>query len=71
MILHPEDAIVRAPRSRICGPHLYLYHGMVPDTRIGGTFGHEFYGIVGQVGPGFRGDAVALIWPGPRPVGME
>lgn len=71
MILHPEDAILRAPRSRICRPHLYLYHGMVPYTRIGGTFGHEFCGIVEQVGPGSRRGVVALIWPVPRLVGME
>lgn len=70
-ILHPRDAIVRVTRSCICGSDLHLYHGMVPDTRIGSTFGHEFCGIVGQVGPGFRGDAVAMIWPVPRLVGME
>jgi S-(hydroxymethyl)glutathione dehydrogenase/alcohol dehydrogenase len=50
-IEHPEDAIVRVTRSCICGSDLHLYHGMVPDTRIGMTFGHEFCGIVEQVGP--------------------
>ena len=50
-ILHPEDAIVRVTRSCICGSDLHLYHGMVPDTRVGMTFGHEFCGIVEQVGP--------------------
>jgi threonine dehydrogenase-like Zn-dependent dehydrogenase len=54
VILHPEDAIVRVTRSCICGSDLHLYHGMVPDTRIGTTFGHEFCGIVEQVGPGVR-----------------
>ncbi|MCC2981557.1 zinc-dependent alcohol dehydrogenase [Sphingomonas sp. IC4-52] len=53
-ILHPEDAIVRVTRSCICGSDLHLYHGMVPDTRIGMTFGHEFCGIVEQVGPEVR-----------------
>jgi threonine dehydrogenase-like Zn-dependent dehydrogenase len=33
---------------------LHLYHGMVPDTRVGMTFGHEFCGIVEQVGPEIR-----------------
>jgi threonine dehydrogenase-like Zn-dependent dehydrogenase len=49
-ILHPEDAIVRVLRSCICGSDLHLYHGMVPDTRVGMTFGHEFVGIVEEIG---------------------
>jgi len=53
-ILHPEDAIVRVTRSCICGSDLHLYHGMVPDTRVGMTFGHEFCGIVEEVGPGVQ-----------------
>lgn len=51
VILHPRDAIVRVTRSCICGSDLHLYHGLVPDTRIGMTFGHEFCGIVEEVGP--------------------
>ena len=50
-ILHPQDAIVRVTRSCICGSDLHLYHGLVPDTRVGMTFGHEFCGVVEQVGP--------------------
>jgi threonine dehydrogenase-like Zn-dependent dehydrogenase len=50
-ILHPEDAIVRVTRSCICGSDLHLYHGLVPDTRVGSTFGHEFIGVVEEVGP--------------------
>jgi len=50
-ILHPGDAIVRVTRSCICGSDLHLYHGLVPDTRVGMTFGHEFTGIVEEIGP--------------------
>jgi threonine dehydrogenase-like Zn-dependent dehydrogenase len=50
-IEHPQDAIVRVTRSLICGSDLHLYHGLVPDTRVGTTFGHEFTGIVEEVGP--------------------
>jgi threonine dehydrogenase-like Zn-dependent dehydrogenase len=50
-IEHPRDAIVKITRSCICGSDLHLYHGMVPDTRVGQTFGHEFCGIVEEVGP--------------------
>ncbi len=49
-ILHPEDAIVRVTRSCICGSDLHLYHGLVPDTRVGTTFGHEFIGVVEDIG---------------------
>jgi threonine dehydrogenase-like Zn-dependent dehydrogenase len=50
-IKHPEDVIVRVTRSCICGSDLHLYKGNVPDTRVGMTFGHEFTGIVEEVGP--------------------
>lgn len=49
-ILHPNDAIVKVLRSCICGSDLHLYHGMVPDTRVGMTFGHEFVGVVEEIG---------------------
>ena len=49
-IEHPEDAIVKVLRSCICGSDLHLYHGLVPDTRTGSTFGHEFIGEVVEVG---------------------
>jgi alcohol dehydrogenase len=50
-IEHPNDAIVRVTLAAICGSDLHLYHGLMPDTRIGHTFGHEFIGVVEQVGP--------------------
>ncbi|MGE2724089.1 zinc-dependent alcohol dehydrogenase [Mycolicibacterium pulveris] len=51
---HPNDAIVRVQRAAICGSDLHLYHGMMPDTRVGFTFGHEFIGVVEEVGPSVR-----------------
>jgi glutathione-independent formaldehyde dehydrogenase len=62
-ILHPEDAIVRVSTAAICGSDLHLYHGLVPDTRVGYTFGHESVGIVEQVGSG-----VTAVAPGDRVV---
>ena len=53
-IEHPGDAIVRVTRSCICGSDLHLYHGLVPDTRVGSTFGHEFVGVVVEVGSAVR-----------------
>jgi threonine dehydrogenase-like Zn-dependent dehydrogenase len=49
-IEHPNDAIVRVTRAAVCGSDIHLYHGLVPDTRVGSTFGHEFTGIVEEVG---------------------
>jgi threonine dehydrogenase-like Zn-dependent dehydrogenase len=49
-IEHPNDAIVRVTCAAICGSDLHLYHGLMPDTRVGHTFGHEFTGVVEKVG---------------------
>jgi threonine dehydrogenase-like Zn-dependent dehydrogenase len=49
-ILHPEDAIIRVTQAAICGSDIHLYHGLMPDLRVGHTFGHEFIGIVEEVG---------------------
>jgi threonine dehydrogenase-like Zn-dependent dehydrogenase len=50
-IEHPQDAIVRVTCAGICGSDLHLLHGLVPDTRIGSTFGHEIVGVVEEAGP--------------------
>ncbi|WP_125777527.1 zinc-dependent alcohol dehydrogenase [Antribacter gilvus] len=50
-IEHPNDAIVRVELAAICGSDLHLFHGLMPDTRVGSTFGHEFIGVVEEVGP--------------------
>jgi threonine dehydrogenase-like Zn-dependent dehydrogenase len=63
-IKHPNDAIIRVTRSCICGSDLHIYHGLMPDTRVGSTFGHEFVGIVEEIGPSVRnlkvGDRVGV-----------
>jgi threonine dehydrogenase-like Zn-dependent dehydrogenase len=50
VIEHPNDAIVQVTRTCICGSDLHLYHGLVPDTRVGSILGHEFTGVVVEVG---------------------
>ena len=64
VIEHPNDAIVQVLRSCICGSDLHLYHGLVPDTRVGTTFGHEFVGTVVDIGESVqnlkRGDRVLV-----------
>lgn len=63
-IEHPGDVILRVTASAICGSDLHLYRGLVPDTRVGDTFGHEFGGVVEEVGPGVstlrRGDRIIV-----------
>jgi len=63
-IEHPADAILRVTRAAICGSDLHLFHGLVPDTRVGSTFGHEFTGVVEEVGASVqdlrRGDRVVV-----------
>jgi threonine dehydrogenase-like Zn-dependent dehydrogenase len=54
-IEHPQDAIVRVTCAAICGSDLHLLHGLVPDTRVGTTFGHEIVGVVEEVGRDVRG----------------
>ena len=58
---HPNDAIVRVTMAAICGSDLHLYHGLIPDTRVGHTFGHEFVGVVEEVG-----HSVERLHPGDR-----
>src|SRR4051794_31049032 len=60
-IEHPNDAIVRVTLAAICGSDLHLYHGVMPDTRVGHTFGHEFIGVVEEVG-----SSVEHLKPGDR-----
>ena len=63
-IEHPDDVILSVTRAAICGSDLHLLHGLIPDTRVGSTFGHEFTGMVEDVGKHVRnlqkGDRVAV-----------
>lgn len=54
-IEHPQDAILKVTAAAICGSDLHLLHGLVPDTRVGFTFGHEMVGIIEEVGPQVTG----------------
>src|SRR5262245_13683826 len=61
---HPQDVVLRVTRAAICGSDLHLLHGLVPDTRVGHTFGHEFTGVVEELGRDVktlkRGDRVVV-----------
>ncbi|MGO8930504.1 MAG: zinc-dependent alcohol dehydrogenase family protein [Limisphaerales bacterium] len=52
-IKEPTDAIVRVTHACICGSDLWFYRGLSP-YEPGWRTGHEWMGIVEEVGPGVR-----------------
>lgn len=59
----PDDIILRVTATAICGSDLHLYRGKIPQTRSGDILGHEFMGVVEEVGP-----QVTRVKPGDRVV---
>jgi 2-desacetyl-2-hydroxyethyl bacteriochlorophyllide A dehydrogenase len=49
------DALVRVSRSAICGSDLHLWHGGMPIPETGFAVGHEFIGVVEDVGRAVQG----------------
>src|SRR3954462_13211341 len=62
-IEEPTDAVVRVTSTAICGSDLHLYRVLAPFLHEGDVLGHEFMGIVEEVGSG-----VANLAPGDRVV---
>ncbi|WP_298738755.1 zinc-dependent alcohol dehydrogenase [uncultured Chitinophaga sp.] len=60
VIQAPTDAIIRVTSTAICGSDLHIYNGMIPQPHDL-VLGHEFMGIVEEVG-----SAVVKIKPGDR-----
>ena len=66
-LVEPTDALVRVTRSAICGSDLWPYKSMEP-TETGRRMGHEFIGVVEEVGNDVRtmkkGDLVVtpFVW---------
>ena len=56
-----SDAIVRVTRTAICGSDHHLWHGALPAADTGFAVGHEFVGVVEEVG-----SAVQSLRPGDR-----
>lgn len=48
-IQHPTDAVVRVVLACVCGSNLWYYRGDSPFAQ-GGPIGHEFIGVVEDVG---------------------
>jgi alcohol dehydrogenase len=64
VIRDPDDVIVRVTLAGICGSDLHVLHGLMPQMEAGSVIGHEFVGVVHEVGP-----AVERLEPGDRVVG--
>src|SRR5881227_1550819 len=63
-IINPHDAVVRITSTAICGSDLHLFDGFIPTMERGDILGHEFMGVVEDVGPEVRrikkGDRVVI-----------
>jgi threonine dehydrogenase-like Zn-dependent dehydrogenase len=59
-----SDIVLRVTATAICGSDLHLYRGKMPGLRPGDILGHEFMGIVEDVGAAVtrvkRGDRVVV-----------
>jgi threonine dehydrogenase-like Zn-dependent dehydrogenase len=49
-IINPRDAIVQITSTCICGSDLHLFNGFIPSVQKGDIMGHEFMGIVVELG---------------------
>ncbi|GAV06862.1 hypothetical protein RvY_16777 [Ramazzottius varieornatus] len=50
LLTHPNDAIIRVTAQSICGSDLHPYNGDMQGFRSGTILGHEFMGLVEEVG---------------------
>ncbi len=50
VLVDADDIILRVTATAICGSDLHLYRGKIPQVKDGDIFGHEFMGVVEEVG---------------------
>jgi S-(hydroxymethyl)glutathione dehydrogenase / alcohol dehydrogenase len=65
-IEQPSDVILKVTATAICGSDLHIYNGAFPQLKPL-VLGHEFMGVVEEVGKGVtklaRGDRVVVPFP--------
>ncbi|MBC7942250.1 MAG: glutathione-dependent formaldehyde dehydrogenase [Chitinophagaceae bacterium] len=64
VLQHAQDIVLRVTATAICGSDLHLYRGKMPGMESGDILGHEFMGVVEEVGAEVtrvkRGDRVVV-----------
>src|SRR5690606_21591417 len=55
VIDQPDDIVLRVTATAICGSDLHIYRGKIPMVDDGDILGHEFMGVVEDVGPAVTG----------------
>jgi threonine dehydrogenase-like Zn-dependent dehydrogenase len=53
-ITQDKDVILKVTGTTICGSDLHLYHGEIVALQKNDILGHEFMGVVDDVGPGVK-----------------
>ncbi|MBQ0130657.1 MAG: glutathione-dependent formaldehyde dehydrogenase [Comamonas sp.] len=63
-LMAKDDLVLRVTATAICGSDLHIYRGKIPNMKDGDILGHEFMGVVEEVGPEVthlrRGDRVVI-----------
>ena len=66
-IIEPTDAVIRTSATCVCGSDLWPYRGVDPVTRPT-PMGHEYCGIVEEVGSAVTNVSAAMIMGYARPM---
>ncbi|PKS06091.1 hypothetical protein jhhlp_007925 [Lomentospora prolificans] len=59
-ILEDRDVILKVTGSTVCGSDLHLLDGSIVQLSKGDILGHEFCGVVEQVGPGISSSKIQV-----------
>ncbi|MDY0747565.1 zinc-dependent alcohol dehydrogenase [Paucibacter sp. R3-3] len=64
VLTNDDDILLRVTATAICGSDLHIYRGKIPGMKHGDILGHEFMGVVEDVGSAVtrvkRGDRVVV-----------
>lgn len=51
VVTNPQDVVCKVTGTTVCGSDLHLYHGEIMQLQKGDILGHEWMGVVDEVGP--------------------
>jgi threonine dehydrogenase-like Zn-dependent dehydrogenase len=61
-VIEDTDVILKITGSTVCGSDLHLLHGTVVELQKGDILGHEFCGIVDEVGSAVTKFQKGYVW---------